>query len=92
MPLNDATLSKSAANPQLHRGTGWPGTSRPSIGIWTWPSSPAIPAAPRTTRPASMTPPPSPVPTIADTDERRDASSPKCRSWAYRAAALPSLL
>ena len=35
MPLNDATLSKSAANPQLHRGTGWPGTSRPSIGIWT---------------------------------------------------------
>ena len=84
MPLNDATLSKSAANPQLHRGTGWPATSRPSIGIWTWPSSPAIPAAPRTTRPASMTPPPSPVPTIADTDERRDASSPKCRSWAYR--------
>jgi hypothetical protein len=39
-----------------------------------------------------MTPPPRPVPTIADTDERRIASAPKKCSWAYSAAALPSLL
>ena len=39
----------------------------------------AIPAAPRTTLPASITPPPRPVPTIADTEECRAAiSGPKC--------------
>jgi hypothetical protein len=34
-----------------------------------------MPAAPRTTWPASITPPPRPVPTMADTDDRRGASS-----------------
>ena len=33
-------------------GTGWPSPSKPCIGMCTWPSSPAIPAAPRTTAPA----------------------------------------
>ena len=62
------------------------------MGMCTWPSSPAIPDAPRTTSPDSITPPPSPVPTIAETDDRRSASTPKCWPWAYSAAALPSLL
>ena len=35
-----------------------------------------MPAAPRTTVPDSITPPPRPVPTIAETDERRKAFSP----------------
>src|SRR2546423_109412 len=39
-----------------------------------------------------MTPPPRPVPTMADSDECRSASAPKCTWWAYRAAALPSLV
>ena len=43
---------------------------------------PAIPAAPFTIRPPSTTPPPSPVPTIAETDECRDASAPKQAWWA----------
>jgi hypothetical protein len=30
------------------------------------------------------------VPTIAETDDRRLASTPKCSPWAYSAAALPS--
>ena len=51
MPVSDATLSTSPTNPQLHSGTGWPSASNPSIGMCTWPSSPAMPAAPRTTWP-----------------------------------------
>ncbi len=43
------------------------------------PSSPAIPAAPRTTVPCSTTPPPSPVPTIAETDDN-PPRSPK-KTW-----------
>ena len=77
MPVSDATLSPSAASPQLHTGVGCPGASSPSIGICMCPNSPAIPAAPRTTRPLSTTPPPSPVPTISATEERRAASGPK---------------
>ena len=92
MPLSEATLSRSPNAPQLQRGRGWPATSRPSIGMWTWPSSPAMPEAPRTIAPFSITPPPSPVPTIAEIEERSVASSPNCCWWAYRAAALPSLL
>ncbi len=49
MPVSEATLSTSPAFPQLHIGVGWSGSSSPSIGICTCPSSPAIPAAPRTT-------------------------------------------
>ena len=49
MPVSEATLSASPPKPQLHIGIGWPSSSRPCIGMWTWPSSPAIPAAPRTT-------------------------------------------
>ena len=79
MPVSEATLSASPSKPQLQRGSGWPGSSRPSIGTWTWPSSPAMPAAPLTTWPFSMTPPPRPVPTIAEIDERCGASGPK--SW-----------
>ena len=41
-----------------------------------------MPAAPRSTRPESITAPPRPVPTMADTDERRPASVPKCTWWA----------
>src|SRR6266545_853758 len=92
MPVSDATLSASAWNPQLHSGTGCPSASRPSIRMCTWPSSPAIPATPCTTRPASMIPPPRPVPTIAETDEWACAAVPKCAWWAYNAAALPSLV
>ena len=51
-----------------------------------------MPAAPLTTRPASITPPPSPVPTMAEIEEWPAASSPKRTWWAYRAAALASLL
>ena len=58
----------------------------------TWPSSPAIPAAPLTTCPAWMIPPPSPVPTIAATELRGPDSAPN-RTWcAYSAAEFPSLL
>ena len=92
IPDSEAKLSPSAGRPQLQLGIGWPGSSRPSVGIRMWPSSPAIPAAPRTTRPPSTTPPPRPVPTISDTDERRSASAPKCAWWAYSDAALASLL
>ncbi|BCB74450.1 hypothetical protein Pflav_008600 [Phytohabitans flavus] len=70
MPVSDATLSTSPAKPQLQAGCAWPSASSPSIGMYTWPSSPAIPVAPLTTWPDSMTPPPSPVPTIAETEER----------------------
>ena len=79
MPVSDATLSTSPEFPQLQSGSGWPSASSPVIGIGMWPSSPAIPAAPRTTFPDSTTPPPSPVPTIADTDEVSCARSPNCR-------------
>ena len=75
-------LSASPTKPQLHRGTGWPGASRPSIGMCTWPSSPACPAAPLMTRPESITPPPRPVPTIADTDEYAAALIPYREKWA----------
>ena len=70
MPLSEATDSRSPARPQLHCGRGWSGSSSPSIGIGTWPNSPAIPDAPRTIWPRSTTPPPRPVPTMAATDER----------------------
>ncbi len=56
------------------------------------PNSPAIPAAPRTTRPLSITPPPSPVPTISATEDRCGASGPKWTVWAYSDAAFASLL
>ena len=52
------------------------------MGIWTWPSSPAMPAAPLTIRPLSTTPPPSPVPTMAETEEWPAASAPKRTLWA----------
>jgi hypothetical protein len=91
MPVSEAMLSTSPSKPQLHTGTGWSSSSTPCNGICTWPSSPAIPAAPLTTRPASTTPPPSPVPTIAATEERSAAAAPKCWWWAYRAAAFASL-
>ena len=39
-------------------------------------------------RPASITPPPRPVPTIAETDERSDASSPKCRSMGVQGSSV----
>ena len=80
IPVSEATDSASANSPQLHDGLGWPSSSRPSIGIGMCPSSPAIPAAPLTTRPSWTTPPPSPVPTIADTELRRPDSGP-CRTW-----------
>ena len=92
IPVSEARLSTSPSKPQLHTGTGWPSSSTPCSGICTWPSSPAMPAAPRTTRPLSTTPPPSPVPTIADTDDFAAASVPKWRWCAYSAAALASLL
>ena len=62
-------LSTSPGLPQLQVGIGWSSASRPSVKIWTCPSSPAMPAAPRTTWPASITPPPRPVPTMAETEE-----------------------
>ena len=73
MPVSEAMLSTSPSKPQLHCGTGWPSSSTPCSGICTWPSSPAMPAAPLTTLPLSTTPPPRPVPTIAATDERWSA-------------------
>ncbi len=79
MPVSEATLSASPSNPQLQCGRGCPGSRRPCIGMCTWPSSPAKPAAPLTTCPFSMTPPPSPVPMIAEIDPRCDARGPK--SW-----------
>ncbi len=86
-------LSASPGRPQLQVGIGWSGASSPSIGSQICPSSPAIPAAPRMTCPDSITPPPSPVPTMTDTDDRWYAvSGPKCAWWAYSAAALASLL
>ena len=61
------------------------------MGIGMWPSSPAIPTAPLTMCPSLITPPPNPVPTIAETE--LCAGLAPCRMWwAYRAAALPSLL
>jgi hypothetical protein len=76
IPVSEATLSASPTNPQLQTGTGWPSASRPCMGIWTWPSSPAMPAAPLITRPLSTTPPPRPVPTIAEMEEWPPALSP----------------
>ena len=43
MPVSEATLSASPSKPQLHCGIGWPSASRPCMGMWTWPSSPANP-------------------------------------------------
>ena len=82
MPVSEATLSASPLCPQLHSGIGWPSSSRSCTGIGTCPSSPAMPAAPPMTRPASTTPPPSPVPTMAATDDRLAATGPKWRWWA----------
>ena len=76
IPVSEAMLSASPTKPQLHTGSGWPSASRPCMGIWTWPNSPAIPAAPRTIRPLSTTPPPSPVPTMAETEEWPAALAP----------------
>ena len=56
-----------------------PGSSSPCSGMWTWPSSPAKPEAPLITWPFSMTPPPKPVPMIAETEARCGASGPN--SW-----------
>ena len=79
MPVSEATLSASPSKPQLQCGRGCPGSRRPCIGMCTWPSSPAKPAAPLMTCPFSMTPPPRPVPMIAEIDARCGASGPK--SW-----------
>ena len=79
MPVREAKLSASPSKPQLQCGRGWPGSRRPCIGMWTWPSSPAMPAAPLTTWPFSMTPPPKPVPMIAEIEPRCGARGPK--SW-----------
>ena len=49
----------------------------PAVGIGMWPNSPAMPAAPRTTWPRSTTPPPRPVPMIADTEDIVVAAAPK---------------
>ena len=92
MPVSEATLSASPDWPQLHAGIGWPSSSSPSSGMGTWPSSPAIPAAPLTTCPVSMIPPPRPVPTIAATELRCPDSAPNRTLCAYSAAAFPSLL
>ena len=52
-----------------------------------------MPAAPLTTWPASTRPPPSPVPTMAATEECCAAASGPNRMWcAYRAAAFASLV
>ena len=93
MPVSEATLSRSPKKPQLQRGIGWSGPSRPAIGICMWPSSPAMPAAPSITLPCLDDPATRgrcrrwPRPT---TDAPR--LRPNRRSWAYNAAALPSLL
>src|SRR6266700_3470137 len=70
MPVRDATLSPSPGNPQLHKGVGCPSASSPSIGTWMCPNSPAIPAAPRTTLPLSITPPPGPIDEIHRASQR----------------------
>ena len=57
-------------------GTGWPATSSPSIGMWTWPSSPAMPHAPLTHVAGFDHAAAKPVPTIAEIEERRSASGP----------------
>ena len=91
--LSDATLSASPTKPQLQVGTGWPSAEQAIhrnvhvselAGHSRWRRE--------SLDPVSMTPPPRPVPTIADTEERRAASTPNSWSWAYNAAALPSLL
>ena len=82
MPVSEATLSTSPALPQAQVGIGWSSARIPSSAIRTCPSSPACPDAPRTTRPASITPPPSPVPTMAAIDDAVPARSPKCTWWA----------
>lgn len=82
IPVSEAMLSASPTKPQAQVGSGWPGASSPVSGMCTCPNSPAIPAAPVTTRPFSTTPPPSPVPTIADTEDRTIASAPKWTWWA----------
>ena len=83
MPVSEATLSTSPRSRSCSCGTGWPSSSSPSVGIWTWPSSPAIPAAPRDhlagLDDAAAEP---------GADDRRDrrrvatASAPKCTWWA----------
>ena len=78
MPVSDAYASASDTNPHAHTGTGWSASTIPAAGMWTWPSSPPIPDAPVMIRPSWMTPPPRPVPTIADTDDRSIAMAPKC--------------
>jgi len=69
MPVSDATLSTSPTKAAVTSRDWLPFARSPCIGMWTWPSSPAIPAAPRMMRPASISPPPRPVPTIAETEE-----------------------
>ena len=78
MPASDTTLSASPKNPQLHLGMGSSGSRSPAIGMCTWPSSPAAPVAPLTTRPRC------PIhrqshPTMAETNERERPCRPKCR-------------
>ena len=93
MPVSEAMLSTSPSKPQLHTRHRLVVLEHArAAGSARGPARRPCPAAPLITRPSSTTPPPRPVPTIAATDERVAASAPKCRWWAYSAAALASLL
>ena len=70
IPVGEATLSASPINPQLQVGTAWSPSRSPSIGTYTCPSSPAVPVAPLMMRPWCTSPPPNPLPTITETEER----------------------
>ena len=61
------------------------GLTRNALGL---PSSPPNPFRPLTTVPSTITPPPSPVPMIAESDVA--AALPKMAKWPQSAPALPS--
>ena len=90
MAVSEHTDSRSPVRPQLHSGR------RPSVpamlwyGISTWPHSPPNPPRPFTTLPPTITPPPSPVPMIAEIDVSL-LLAPKSVKWPHSAPALPSL-
>ena len=75
MPVSEATLSASPSKPQLQCGTGWPSAEQAVHRDVDVAELAGHAGRAADTWPASITPPPRPVPTMAETDERRAASA-----------------
>ena len=92
MPVSERSSPRRRGTRSCTAAPAGPPPAGRRIGMCTWPSSPAIPAAPLTTWPDSIDAAAEPG---AD-DRRHRGPLRRVRAevtwWAYSAAALPSLL